>query len=53
MLAMAAMSPNAVEELAFLTTSTISSLMDGSQFSPIISCVMGLPGCDGSAKKLI
>ncbi|KAL8278080.1 hypothetical protein RQP46_009540 [Phenoliferia psychrophenolica] len=53
MLAMAAMSPNPIEEVGYLTTSTMSSLVKGTQFGPILACVMGLPGCDGSSKKLI
>ena len=53
MLAMAAMGPDPIGEAMLFATTTVGSLLDGEQFGPIVRCVMGLPGCDGSAKKLV
>ena len=53
MLFLASLSPNPVAELGMLASTTIGGLLDGSLFTPSVKCMMGLPGCDGSAKKLV
>ncbi|KAL8292664.1 hypothetical protein RQP46_001276 [Phenoliferia psychrophenolica] len=45
------MSPNPVDEFSTFTLSTLIAVMSGNIITPIVSCALGLPGCDGSTSR--
>ena len=53
MLVLASMSPNFADELGFLTSSSIDSLLKGTQFTPIVNCVLGRAACYDGYTKLV